>query len=96
MVGVSGGVESAVLLALDAGVRETGWAVFRVGLYVSSGTIGNPGRRSMDASTRISQLVEGLDELVQWWLPGVVAHCQPSGIHWPVPSLGLLEEALRE
>ena len=37
-----------------------------------------------------------LDRLVDEWRPHTVAHSRPSGIHWPVPSLELLEEALAE
>ena len=85
---------AAALLALDAGVRETGWAIFRDGLPVTTGTIGTPGRRGLDAPTRVSRLVEALDRLVEHWRPGAVAHSQPSGIHWPVPALELLDAAL--
>jgi Holliday junction resolvasome RuvABC endonuclease subunit len=86
--------QAAALLALDAGVRETGWAIFRDGLPVTTGTISTPGRRRLDASARVSRLVEALDRLVEQWRPGAVAHSQPSGIHWPVPALELLDAAL--
>lgn len=88
--------QTAALLALDAGVRETGWAIFRNGLPVTTGTIGSPGRRSLDAPTRVSRLIEALDRLVEQWQPGAVAHSQPSGIHWPVPALELLDAALTQ
>ena len=32
--------------------------------------------------------------LVEEWQPGLVAQSQPSGIHWTVPSLELLDSAL--
>ena len=86
----------SVLLALDAGVRETGWAVFSSGDQVATGCIGVPGRRRMDAQARLSHLIQGLDRLVEQWRPVAVAHSQPSGIHWPMPALELLETALRE
>ena len=86
--------QAAALLALDAGVRETGWAIFQDGLPVTTGTIGTPGRSGLDAPTRVSRLVEALDRLVEHWRPGSVAHSQPSGIHWPVPTLELLDAAL--
>ncbi len=86
--------QAAALLALDAGVRETGWAIFRDGLPVATGTIGSPGRRGLDAPARVSRLVEALDRLVEDWRPRAVAHSQPSGIHWPVPALELLDAAL--
>ncbi|HJN87714.1 MAG: crossover junction endodeoxyribonuclease RuvC [Dehalococcoidia bacterium] len=86
--------QPATLLALEAGVRETGWAIFRDGVPVTTGTIGSAGRRGLDASTRVSRLVEALDRLVEQCRPGAVAHSQPSGIHWPVPALKLLDGAL--
>ena len=82
------------LLALDAGVRQTGWAVFVPGQEVRSGVIGMPGRRNLNAQARLSNLVDCLDELVERWRPAAVAHSQPSGIHWTVPSLELLDAAL--
>ena len=53
-----------------------------------------PGRRNLDAPARLTHLIDCLDELVETWSPAVVVHSQPSGIHWPVPSLELLEAAL--
>ena len=85
-----------VLLALDAGVRETGWAVFSPEAELVTGVIGLPGRRAMKAVERLSHLINGLDELVAQWNPQQVAHSQPSGIHWPVPALELLDSALLE
>ena len=84
------------LLALDAGVRETGWAVFFPGAEVTTGVIGIPGRRNMDVPRRLSHLTHGLDRLLERWRITAVVHSQPSGIHWPVPALELLDTALRE
>ena len=84
------------LLALDAGVRETGWAIFRPGFPPATGLLGAASRRSLGARVRVSQLLAGLDRLVEEWRPGGVAHCQPSGIRWPVPALDLLEAALAD
>jgi Holliday junction resolvasome RuvABC endonuclease subunit len=48
----------------------------------------------MTAEARLHQLVECLGLLVERWRPGAVAHSLPSGIHWPVPALELLNAAL--
>ena len=85
-----------VLIALDAGVRETGWAVFSPKAEPVTGVIGLPGRRGMKAPERLSHLIEALDKLVTRWNPEEVAHSQPSGIHWSVPALELLDAALLE
>lgn len=82
------------LLALDAAVRQTGWAVFSPGQQVTTGMIGIRGRRGIDAPARLALLADCLDRLVEGWRPGEVAHSRPSGIHWSVPALELLEEAL--
>ena len=89
-------VPHAVILALDAGVRETGWAVFSPKAELDTGVIGLPGRRRMKAQERLSHLIQALDELVVRWNPQAVAHSQPSGIHWPVPALELLDAALSD
>jgi Holliday junction resolvasome RuvABC endonuclease subunit len=84
------------LLALDAGVRETGWAIFRPDFPPATGLLGVASRRRLVPRVRVSQLLAGLDRLVEEWRPGGVAHCQPSGIRWPVPALDLLEAALAD
>ena len=83
-----------VLLALDAGVRESGWAVFEDGATVTTGVIGVGTKRCTQAQARIKQLVEGLDLLVERWTPGEVAHSLPSGIRWEVPALDMLSDNL--
>ena len=82
------------LLSLDAGVRETGWAVFHADGRNDTGTIRMSRSRTLDAPGRVAHLVSCLDELVGRWAPQSVAYGQPSGIRWPVPSLQLLDEAL--
>ena len=87
----------ATLLALDAGVRETGWAVFgppATQAVPATGIIKAPSPRKTDVPTRLAHLIQRLDLLVDEWAPALVVHSLPSGIHWPVPSLELLEEAL--
>ncbi len=88
--------DEAVLLAIDAGLRETGWAIFRCGEPVTTGVIVVPGRRRVDAKVRVAHLVQCLDDLVNEWSPVAVVCSQPSGIHWPVPALELLDAALTE
>ncbi len=83
-----------VLLALDAGVRETGWAVFKDSEVIESGVTGLSTRRKLEPQVRVSHLVESLDELAGQWDPQVMALCQPSGINWPVPALDLLVSSL--
>ncbi len=73
-----------VLLALDAGVRETGWAVFKDGELAESGITGLSTRRRLEPQVRVTHLIESL------WNPVAVALCQPSGINWPMPALDLL------
>jgi Holliday junction resolvasome RuvABC endonuclease subunit len=86
--------DSPVLLALDAGVRETGWAVFKDGEVIESGITGLSTRRKLEPEVRISRLIESLNELAERWNPQAVALCQPSGINWPVPALDLLISSL--
>jgi Holliday junction resolvasome RuvABC endonuclease subunit len=86
--------DSPVLLALDAGVRETGWAVFKDGEVIESGVTGLSTRRKLEPEVRVSHLIESLNELVGRWDPQAVALCQPSGINWPVPALDLLISSL--
>ena len=82
------------LLALDAGVRETGWAVFQPGRMNVTGVIKLSRSRSLDTAGRVAHLARCLDELVARWNPKAVAYGQPSGLRWPAPSLELLDQAL--
>ena len=83
-----------VLLALDAGVRETGWAVFKDGNVAASGVAGLSTRRKVEPEIRVLHLIESLNELVGQWKPESVALCLPSGINWQVPALDLLVSSL--
>jgi len=88
--------KSAVVLALDAGVRETGWAVFKDGHIEATGFIKVSSRHRIDAADRVKHLVRCLDQLVEQWDPDEVACCQPTGIGWRVPALELLDAALSD
>ena len=83
-----------VLLAMDAGVRETGWAIFQSRCLVTTGIIRVPHRRRLDAEIRICYLIGCLDEVVAEWQPGAVVYSRPSGPHWPIQALELLEAGL--
>ncbi len=82
------------LLAIDAGVRETGWAIFGAAGLDRTGVIAVARRGRVDGAARVDHLIQCLDGLVDRWQPGTVACCQPSGINWPIPSLELLDAAL--
>ena len=58
-------ISTRILMALDAGVRESGWAVFEDGATVTTGVIGVGIKRSTEAQARIDRLVESLDLLVE-------------------------------
>jgi len=83
-----------VLLALDAGVRQTGWAVFESKRLLRTGVIASPKRNALKCRDRIASLMTGLELLAEDSHPQAVACCQPSGINWTVPSIQLLEESL--
>lgn len=82
------------LLALDPGVRESGWAFFQEGLLLATGSIGQPRHLEIAAAARVEYLLDRLDQVVACWQPQTLVCCQPSGIHWLVPSLELLESRL--
>jgi Holliday junction resolvasome RuvABC endonuclease subunit len=88
------GQDDIVLLALDAGVRETGGAVFKGDEVIESGVTGLSTRRKVEPEVRVTHLLQSLDELIEKWNPQLVALCQPSGINWPVPALDLLITSL--
>ena len=91
---MKGIADANVLLALDAGLGETGWAVMHRERGIHSGLIQIADRRRLDAASRITRLLQELDQLVVQWRPEAVAHSRPSGIHWPVPALEMLEASL--
>ena len=83
-----------MLLALDAGVRQTGWAVFESKRLLRTGVIASRKRNGLKGRDRIASLIFELDLLAEENHPEAVACCQPSGINWTVPSIRLLDEAL--
>ena len=77
-------------------MRETGWAIFPARQEILTGLIGVLARRGIDAQARLTHLVQMLDQLALEWNPRAVVYSQPSGIHWAVPALEMLESSLGE
>lgn len=65
--------EPQVVLALDAGVRESGSAVFREGKVEDTGVVGMRTRQRLDPEVRIVRLLAELAAVQVW--PGYGAHC---------------------
>ena len=84
----------SVLLALDAGVRQTGWALFESKRLIRTGVVISPKRTGLKGRDRTADLIAELDLLAENNHPKAVACCQPSGINWAVPSIRLLEDSL--
>lgn len=90
----------AILLALDAGTRNTGWAVFQDYVPLRTGVITLRRRQHSDdaAAARIVRLAAALDELAAECAPAAAAVSQPAGLGGltPAPALALLETALEQ
>ena len=87
------------MLALDAGTRNTGWAVFQGYVPLRTGVITLRRRQhGDDAAARIVRLAAALDELAAECAPAAVAVAQPAGLggSTPAPALALLETALEQ
>ncbi len=84
----------SVLLALDASIGGTGWALFSSGNMAATGVIGADIKRGAPVEARLSRLTEELDLLVDRRRPDEVAYSLPSGIHWTVPALDLLRDRM--
>ncbi len=93
---MSAAVNKGVFLALDAGVRESGWAVFGVESNPVTGVVKTGPRRRLDAHGRVSLLLEHLDRVAERWRPQSVVHSLPSGIRWQIQALELLERSLAQ
>ncbi len=91
---MTGKETGAVLLALNARVRRTGWAVFQGEELRDSGVISLPEGRRLCAATRLENLARCLNDLVVLWRPNRLACCQPAAIRWRNPSLELLQGVL--
>lgn len=92
----------AILLALDPGVGETGWAIFSGWSPVATGVIAparaaaqyRDGKGSAGAAVRIAALLGSLEELREGYGPDEAALCEPSGLRWSAPALTLLGSEL--
>ena len=84
----------SVLLAVDASMGGSGWAMFSSRDVVATGVIGAKVKRGAQAEARLSRLTRELDLLVHRSRPREVAYSLPSGIHWPVPALDLLRHRM--
>ena len=82
-----------MLLALDPGVRESGWAVFRGRAVAASGVIGLKTRQKMDPGLRIDHLLESLEVLNEQWRLSMAVQCRPE-MNWPAPAAEQLERRL--
>ncbi len=87
-----------VLLALDSGSWETGWAVFQGEEVAATGLISprrlKPGPSPQD---RLAYLTGKLDELVARWRPQAVVVSRASeGVRWALPAMELVNQGLRE
>lgn len=86
-----------VLLALDSGSWESGWAVFLGEEVTATGLIGL--RRLKDGPSsqdRLAHLVEKLDELAARWRPQAVVVSRASGLPQSMPAVELVSQGLRE
>ena len=85
--------ESSMLLALDPGVRESGWAVFRGRAVAASGVIGLKTSQKMDPGLRIDHLLGSLEVLNERWRLSMAVQCRPE-MNWPTPAAAQLERRL--
>ena len=93
------GRRSETLLALDAGLRETGWAVLAPSsgkLVGATGVVRLSSSRRSGVDCRVKKLMLHLDEVAERWQPGTLVHSRPTGLRWPVPALQALEAALED
>ena len=83
------------VVAIDTGMRGTGWAVFVDGRLVETGSI--PCRRAQqtDVAERVGAILEAMDHLSAAWRPEEVAYTNPVRNQWPVPALDELHVALK-
>jgi Holliday junction resolvasome RuvABC endonuclease subunit len=89
--------QGPVLLVLDAGSWETGWAVFRGEEVADTGLIGVPHRgEGATSQVRLDHLLQEMEELAARWQPQAVVLSQPSGLRWRVPALEMVVAGVQE
>ena len=88
---------NALLLALDPGTRNTGWAVFNGEDLLEWGSVTAPGNGEIEE--RIPAILRGLDEVAERAGPGLagVTAEQPTGLNArrPAPELQALVRRIR-
>lgn len=87
--------ESGALLALAAGLRETGWAVFHGSTVAASGVAGLKARRKMEPADRIAHQMNALSAVALRWRAVCAVRSRADNISWRVPGQGQLDDALR-
>ena len=86
-----------MLLVLDAGSWETGWAVFRGEEVADTGLIGVPHRgEGATSQVRLDHLLQEMEELAARWQPQAVVLSQPSGLRWRVPALEMVVAGVQD
>ena len=91
------------LLALYPGVRQTGWAIFRVGdgplpsgwAVAASGIVSLKTRQRVGPEERISHLLATLSEIALRWQPGCAVLSRPGGLTLGAPGREELDAALQ-
>ncbi len=86
--------ESGALLALAAGLRETGWAVFHGSTVTASGVAGLKTRRKVEPSDRIAHQMNDLSAVALRWQAVCAVRSKADGINWRAPGLERLDGAL--
>ena len=86
--------QSQKVLAVDAGVRTSGWAVFQNGSVEASGVVALRSRNRLEPEVRIDHLMASLDDLAGQWQPQTIVLGRPEGINCPAPALDLLNHRL--
>ena len=89
---IDGGVER--LLAVETGVRKSGWAVFQDGKVQASGVVEMLSPHRLAPEVRIDYLMAALDDLTGRWRPHAIVLSRPDGIHRTVRALDLLNKRL--
>ncbi len=95
--------DTATLLALYPGLRETGWAVLRSGspgklaapAVVDAGLAGLKTRATVEPAERIAHQLTALSAVAGRWRPACIVRSSPRGMRWGAPGRDLLDAALR-
>ena len=86
----------AVLMALEIGLKEMGWAVYQDGLLSDTGCLTCSKRNQTELDERVAVIFTKLDQLVDNWKPSEIVYKEPFRNQWPVPALDGLRSALED